>query len=59
MEYFDGRRQEDKKKLMMKKYFLPFSLSGGSIHDKAFNGVYDFGGSCGIGLTNRSSVTLD
>lgn len=37
----------------------PHSLPGGSMHDNAFNGVYDLGGSCGVGLTSRSSVTLD
>lgn len=36
--------------------YLQLSFSGGSIHDKAFNGVYDFGGSCGIGRSTRSSV---
>lgn len=39
--------------------YSPLSLPGGSIHVSAFNGVYDFGGSCGVGRTRRSSVTLD
>lgn len=37
----------------------PLSVPGGSMHDRALNGVYDLGGSCGVGRTNRSSVTLD
>lgn len=42
---------------MLKLFYV--YVPGGRILDNALNGVYDFGGSLGLGRKTRSSVTLD